>query len=100
VGIGQLRLKRSEAPYLTKTYNDSQLVQESRHLTPEPFFRVWKVADEQEQPQLAPLFAKKIQAMPESPEKNEMRKTLNDYKDNLNPQQLRGLATKLERENQ
>ena len=100
VGIGQLRLKRSEVPYLTKTYNDSQLVQESRHLTPEPFFRVWKVADEQEQQQLAPLFAKKIQAMPESPEKNEMRKTLNDYKDNLNPQQLRGLATKLERENQ
>ena len=98
-GVGQLRLKATEAQYLAKTYNESQLVQESRHLSPEPFFRVWNVANPEEKQQLVPLFWKKIQATPESPEKDEMLKSIFSYTDNLDQQSRNKLPQAVEKEN-
>ena len=92
-GIGVLRLKQSEVPYLFKTSNDSPLVTESRQLTPQPFFRVWQAASPEQRLELAPIFMKKINATPECPEKEEMRKAFNQYLEGMDSESINHLES-------
>lgn len=96
-GIGKLTLKPTEANYLFRTKEETQLVTRARQLQPNQILNAWEKGSEMEKLQLTPILANKLKTMPPQ-DQERISDILDKFIDNLPADKQDKLSDQIEKE--